>query len=476
MYYVPLQRSQIPESDPPSYNLSQLPIREHDELMAQAKEVQDAPNQATSNRLAKQYGIKGVPILSSLSSISFPESFPFDFMHLIWENLIPNLILFWTASFKDLDHENQGYVLPPAVWRAIGANTATCKASIPSAFGAPIPNIALQQSQMTSEMYSNWTLFVAPILLYNKFPQRKYYQHFMKLVQLLKMCMEFEISEEMLDVIEGGFRAWVEDYKKFYYFHQTRRLSACPLTIHALLHIAWGIRVAGPVWTYWAFPMERHCNTLLPSIRSRRHPYAAITTFVTAMAQLDQVRLNYNLHSELSLSGMKRTLSIKDLICDSYSSYKLSPPRRTELIPTHLRDKVYAALATRFEKAKATIKTLLNLDEPVIQYDRVTCLGGGDIMSGCDLVHKSEDSRDASFIKASPFDLWCYCHTKLTIIIYAVVQAVKITQKNNFYCYRDTGTFQVIDLNTVQCVVGRVNDGDRWSIVDRTGVSTVQDD
>lgn len=36
----------------------------------------------------------------------------------------------------------------------------------------------------------------------------------MKLVQLSKMCMEFEISEEMLDVIEGGFCAWVEDYEK----------------------------------------------------------------------------------------------------------------------------------------------------------------------------------------------------------------------------------------------------------------------
>ena len=43
-----------------------------------------------------------------------------------------------------------------------------------------------------------------------------------------------------------------------YYKHDPNRLSACPLTIHALLHIAWGIRVAGPVWTYWAYPMERH--------------------------------------------------------------------------------------------------------------------------------------------------------------------------------------------------------------------------
>lgn len=67
---------------------------------------------------------------------------------------------------------------------------------------------------MTSEMYSNWTLFIVPIVLQGQFQQPKYYQHFMKLVELLKMCLEFEISDEMLDIIDGGFQAWVKDYEK----------------------------------------------------------------------------------------------------------------------------------------------------------------------------------------------------------------------------------------------------------------------
>jgi hypothetical protein len=78
------------------------------------------------------------------------------------------------------------------------------------------------------------------------------------------------------------------------------------LTIHGLLHIAWGIKVAGPVWTYWAFAMERHCNTLLRSVKSRRHPYASIASFVTATAQLDQIRLFYDLHDELFLDPEKK--------------------------------------------------------------------------------------------------------------------------------------------------------------------------
>jgi len=86
-----------------------------------------------------------------------------------------------------------------------------------------------------------------------------------------------------------------------YYRNDADRLSACPLTIHALLHIPEGIAANGPVWTNWAFPMERHCNTLLPAIKSRCYPYESINSFVTATAQLNQIQLLYNLDRELYL-------------------------------------------------------------------------------------------------------------------------------------------------------------------------------
>ena len=88
---------------------------------------------------------------------------------------------------------------------------------------------------------------------------------------------------------------------RLYYRNDPARVSACPLTIHGLLHIAGGITVVGPAWTYWAYPMERHCNTLLPAIKSRRYPYESINSFVTATAQLNQIQLLYNLDKELCL-------------------------------------------------------------------------------------------------------------------------------------------------------------------------------
>ena len=173
-----------------------------------------ADKNSTRDELAKQYGIKGVPVLSCMSSISFPSSFPFDFMHLIWENLIPNLVDFWMAKFKDLNHEGEGYVIEPHIWTKIGAATAACGATIPAAFGATVPDIAEKRSQMTAEKWSNWTLFIAPIVLRGRFKKAQYYKHFMKLVKLLKLCLALEISEAMLDQIDEGFRLWVEEYEK----------------------------------------------------------------------------------------------------------------------------------------------------------------------------------------------------------------------------------------------------------------------
>lgn len=65
----------------------------------------------------------------------------------------------------------------------------------------------------------------------------------------------------------------------------------------------------GPVWTYWAFPMERFCGKLLRCIKSRRHPFANIDSYVTAVAQLDQIKNRFNAHNDLALLPQKKDSS-----------------------------------------------------------------------------------------------------------------------------------------------------------------------
>lgn len=67
----------------------------------------------------------------------------------------------------------------------------------------------------------------------------------------------------------------------------------------------------------------------------------------------------------------------------------------------HLRTKLHAALATRFEKDKVIVSAAVDLSQPIIQYGKVTRLENGDSFVAYDMVRRSEDSRDASFIKVS---------------------------------------------------------------------------
>jgi hypothetical protein len=224
VHYVPLCRNGFPNSQG-QYHPSALPLRDHASFIEQAKEVQYASSNADFERLATKYGIKGVPLLSTLSSLSFPVSFPYDFMHLIWTNLIPNLILLWTGKFKDLPHDGEDYVLAPAVWQAIGEATVNAGKTIPAAFGSRVPNIASEKAQMTAETHSIWTLYIAPTLLKGRFVQARYYKHFVELVRLLTLCLEFEITQVQVQDLERGFQRWVQVYERYVFLVSSRTLS-----------------------------------------------------------------------------------------------------------------------------------------------------------------------------------------------------------------------------------------------------------
>lgn len=163
--------------------------------------------------------------------------------------------------------------------------------------------------------------------------------------------------------------------------------------------------------------MERHCNTLLQSIKSKRYPYASITSFVIATAQLDQIRLLYNLHETLYLDPDKQeSRKLVHKLCMFWSSlfscslsfgiqtdpdYMLAPPQRSEILHPSIRSKVLACLATRFNVQKSIVESVIKLDRPITQYGRVSRLGGGDLMIGRYYVKEAEDSRDASFVRVS---------------------------------------------------------------------------
>lgn len=231
-HYVPLDQRNHPDvrgkqDRMQSFDPKCLPKRRHAEILAQAAEVDSATTITEAERLAKQYGVKGTPVLSFLDSLDFPRSFPYDFMHLIWENLIPNLVLHWTGEFKGLDSGKESYHISRAIWEAIGEKTAAAGSTIPSAYGPRVPNIATEKSLFSAELWSFWTLYLGPVLLRNRFRRPKYHRHFVRLVRLLNVCLKFEITSDEVDLLREGFISWVKEYEEYVHpnFHRTVYLS-----------------------------------------------------------------------------------------------------------------------------------------------------------------------------------------------------------------------------------------------------------
>ena len=212
-HYVPLCRKNL-HAGQVDYDPTNLPLRTHEQFMEQACEVQSAETTAQSDRLATKYGINGVPLLSVLDSLSLPLSTGYEFMHLIFENLIPNLALLWSGNFKGLN-KDQPFVFSKTVWEAIGTTTVASRSTMPSSYGAAVPNIATDRSTFSAEAWCQWALFVGPVVLNGRFPHRRHYNHFCDLVKLINLCLKFEFSKEDISKIREGFIRWVKKYEEY---------------------------------------------------------------------------------------------------------------------------------------------------------------------------------------------------------------------------------------------------------------------
>jgi hypothetical protein len=135
-------------------------------------------------------------------------------MHLLFENIYPLLKEQWTGlgRFKGIELADPGYCLTPHIWEQIGLETAEAYKTMPSDFVGAIPDIT--NSKYKAEFWSFWVQHLGPILLHNHFSNNKYYHHFCDLVGIIKVCLQFSITEEELQVPQQSIVKWVEQYER----------------------------------------------------------------------------------------------------------------------------------------------------------------------------------------------------------------------------------------------------------------------
>jgi hypothetical protein len=207
----------IPLMPPPGYDRDcmdpfNLPLRDHGSWIRHAKEVQMAGSEVAYKELSKEYGINGTSIFANFGSLSFPNSFPVDVMHLL-ENIMEALVKLWTGQ-SGLDDGEEEYLLQKKVWEAIRESTVGASNTLPATFRRRLDNIAVNRGYYTAEAWFIWTTLLSPALLQHQFKHDRYYRHFMKLIQLVTTCLEWEMSIEKVREIKQGFAEWVLEFEK----------------------------------------------------------------------------------------------------------------------------------------------------------------------------------------------------------------------------------------------------------------------
>ncbi|KAG2121440.1 hypothetical protein DEU56DRAFT_713257, partial [Suillus clintonianus] len=213
VYYTPLSTPDLDHQPRPSLDPHHLPLRSHQSYLDAHDKLWSATTRTEKAVIAKQTGIRGPPALRRVESLDYSKSFPYEWMHLFLENVVPTLVNLWTGRFKGLDSGFENYEISDDVWEEIGAETAGAVKDIPAAFVRALGNIAHDRSNFTAEAWGFWFMYLAPVILKDRFEDAKYYDHMCELAGMMKKMLQFQLTHGEIDALDEGLIKWVKTYE-----------------------------------------------------------------------------------------------------------------------------------------------------------------------------------------------------------------------------------------------------------------------
>ncbi|KIO25445.1 hypothetical protein M407DRAFT_75728 [Tulasnella calospora MUT 4182] len=500
-YYLPITRP--PGYPPQHYTLATLPTRTHSEYIRQAKEVDEAPTQVERKRLSQLYGINHTPIVAQIPGITFPFSFPYEFMHLL-EGSIKNYVELFCNVFKSLGDGAESFVIVEPIWKEIGSLTAKANATMPASFGRQIPNIAEERTFMTAEAYLVWATMYAPILFRGRFRQERYYHHWMKFVSIIERCLQFSSTSLERQQLRASIQEWYSEYERYEY--NSERLPTCLITFHAWLHLVDMMERSGPVWAYWTWVMERYCGILSRAVSSRKHPYASLNRRILEIQTLHSIRNMYDLDDRLPIYTTMYVSEPPPTYQDlpNYPEITLLHPRSSISFTGHglldLCRRIAVHLTTRYNVNVSTASQVI--PESVIQWAKVQIEDADVVYSHLGYARREENRRDATFIQ---YELLVDIHARRhavepqyepktffghldrvfvcdvqpneamgimrpVALVLMDVKTCNVTQdRYGFYEFSTYGHSEVVDGTAIRALVGRIMDRGKWVFVRQMG-------
>ncbi|KAJ7726337.1 hypothetical protein DFH07DRAFT_758174 [Mycena maculata] len=206
IYYVPLTCP-----DGRSWDPRNLPLRSPERLAEVIQKIDSCTTTKAKDDLRKFHGIKGLPALRRVGSLHYGRSSPWEFMHLIIEGNIQNLVKFWSGQYKGLDTGTGSYEISDDTWAVIWQETAAAVQHLPADF---VRVLGDNPVYYTAEAWCFWFVYLAPILLKGRFDDPKYYEHACQFSDIVKCCLRFTSTHPQINGLRDNIIDWVRKYEE----------------------------------------------------------------------------------------------------------------------------------------------------------------------------------------------------------------------------------------------------------------------
>jgi hypothetical protein len=140
-------------------------------------------------------------------------------MHVLFENIAPQLISLWKGTYKaeliigtKKAKLKEDYVISAADWSVIEEEIRRSNKTTPSQAVPRVGSIK-NKSFWTAETYSYFLMFLGPIVLKGRLPE-KYYKHFILLSEITKKLTMLEIEWDALEGLHKGIVRWVRAFEQ----------------------------------------------------------------------------------------------------------------------------------------------------------------------------------------------------------------------------------------------------------------------
>jgi len=137
-------------------------------------------------------------------------------MHLIFLNACPNLVAWWTGTFKNIDTTQDHFRISADHWKHIGQRIVESMELIPASFIRQLPDISTLGHTYLAEGWSFWLLHIAPYALDGTLPV-VYYNHLLDLASITRRAISYDLTEEeALNTLQDKCTNWVMDYERYF--------------------------------------------------------------------------------------------------------------------------------------------------------------------------------------------------------------------------------------------------------------------